>query len=59
MITFTELVDEMLRSTSRRRRNNKSRGQSRKRPEQAQDKDSNRQTMQSDGANGRESSPNA
>jgi hypothetical protein len=29
MITFTELVDELLRSTSRRRRNNKSRGDSR------------------------------
>lgn len=28
MITFTELVDEMLRSTSRRRRNNKSRTES-------------------------------
>ena len=33
MITYTDLVDEILRSTTRRRRNNRSRNQSKQRAE--------------------------
>ena len=47
MNTFTELVDEILRSTSRRRRNNKSRGETRQGANRTQAKGSESQSQAS------------